>query len=127
MWNVWHCSWTTIQLFKKFFSFLRCVRIDAFLFFTTRCSYSCLIHRHIKSLSWWRITESNCCENLAKVPGYHYINPPNLVTDYLSHYTPSVKASFVVVRMGRLELPRTRHRLLRPTWLPLHHIRIISF
>jgi len=26
---------------------------------------------------WWRITESNCCENLAKVPGYHYINPPN--------------------------------------------------
>jgi hypothetical protein len=29
---------------------LRCVRIDAFLFFTLRCSHSCFIHWHIVSL-----------------------------------------------------------------------------
>ena len=44
-----NCSWTTIQLFKKFFSLLWCIRIDSFLFFTLRCSHSCLIHRHIIS------------------------------------------------------------------------------
>ena len=32
--------------------------------------------------------------------------PRNLLTDYLSHYTPSVKASFIVVRMVRLELTK---------------------
>jgi hypothetical protein len=42
-----NCSRTTIQLFKKFLSFLRCVRIDTLLFFTTRCSHSCFIHWHI--------------------------------------------------------------------------------
>ena len=33
--------------------------------------------------SWWRITESNCCEGLAKAPGSHYINPPNLLLQLL--------------------------------------------
>ena len=35
-------------MFEKFFSFLRCIRIDSFLFFTLRCSYSCFIHWHTK-------------------------------------------------------------------------------
>ena len=31
-----------------------------------------------------------------------------------------------MVRMVRLELTRTRHWLLRPAWLPLHHIRMYT-
>ena len=42
-WYIWNCSRSTIQLFKKFFSLLRCIRKDSFLFFTTWCSYSCFI------------------------------------------------------------------------------------
>ncbi len=48
-WNIWNCSRTAIQLFKKTFSLLRCIRIDSFLFFTTGRSYSCFIHWHIVS------------------------------------------------------------------------------
>ena len=55
MWYVRHCSWSTVELFKEFFSLLRCVRIDSFLFFTTRCSHSCFIHWHTILLlgGWW--------------------------------------------------------------------------
>ena len=49
--NKWNCSWSTIQLFKKFFSLLRSIRIDLFLLFTFGCSYSCFIHWHIVSLN----------------------------------------------------------------------------
>ena len=49
--NKRNCSWSTIQLFKKFFSLLRSIRIDLFLLFTFGCSYSCFIHWHIVSLN----------------------------------------------------------------------------
>ena len=53
---IWNCSWTTVELFEKFFSLLRCIRIDALLFFTLWCSYSCFIHWHIILLNkmLWR-------------------------------------------------------------------------
>ena len=53
LWNIWNCSWTTIQWLKKFFSFLRSIRIDSFLFFTLRSSHSCFVHWHIISFGAW--------------------------------------------------------------------------
>ena len=47
MWYVWNCSRTAVELFEKFFSLLRCIRIDSFLFFTLRCANCCFVHWHI--------------------------------------------------------------------------------
>ena len=85
MWDVWHCSWPTVQLFEKFFSLLRCVRIDPFLFFTARCPYSCLIHWHIKSLSWWRIQGSNLRPIACKATAL----PTELIPQIWSEYKDS--------------------------------------
>ena len=46
LWYVRNCSWTAVELFKKFFSLLRSIRIDSFLFFTLRCSNSGFVHWH---------------------------------------------------------------------------------
>ena len=76
---IWNCSWTTIQLLEKFFSLLRCIRIDTFLFFTLRCSYSCFIHWHIVSLNGtWCQTRTDIVlrvkemHNLSAQPGIKF-------------------------------------------------------
>jgi hypothetical protein len=35
------------------------------------------LHHSSTVKTWWRMRESNSHEDLAKVPGSHYINPPN--------------------------------------------------
>jgi hypothetical protein len=60
---------------------------------------------------WWRITESNCYEDLAKVPGYHYINPPyrntfDIVAKAITDEPEFIQICFYMVPQGRLELPK---------------------
>ena len=43
---VWHCSRTSVQLFKEFFGFFDIIGIESFLLFTLWGLYSGFIHWH---------------------------------------------------------------------------------
>ncbi len=43
------------------------------------------------AITWWRMRESNSHEDLAKVPGSHYINPPNSCHCHFHHRSPATE------------------------------------
>jgi len=104
MWYVWNCSWAAIQLFKKFFSLLRCRRIDSFLFFTAGCSYSCFVHGHIIT-PWSGIRGSNS----RPIPWQGIALPTELIPH--KFWCPRRDSNSHA----------TKHWLLRPACLPFHH------